>query len=57
MPENLYKTKYVSVDNINQNGKRTAFASSADIYNLFQSKENLASTNFHHFVKILIVFC
>ena len=43
MPGSLYKTKYVSVDNINQNGKRTAFASSADIYNLFQSKENLAT--------------
>ncbi|CAC5407117.1 unnamed protein product [Mytilus coruscus] len=43
VPGNLYKTKYVSVDNINQNGKRTVFASSADIYNLFQSKENLAT--------------
>lgn len=43
MPGNLYKTKYVSVDNINQNGRKTVFASSADIYNLFQSKENLAT--------------
>ncbi|KAJ8320008.1 hypothetical protein KUTeg_001595 [Tegillarca granosa] len=37
------KDRYASVDNINQNGRRPLFASSHDIYNMFQSGNSVAS--------------
>lgn len=37
------KDRYSSVDNINQNGRRPLFASSHDIYNMFQSGNSVAS--------------
>ncbi|XP_060066347.1 dentin sialophosphoprotein-like [Ylistrum balloti] len=38
-----HKGRFISVDNVNQNGRRPFFASSADIYNMFQSGNNLAT--------------
>ena len=39
----LQKGMFTSLDNVNQNGRRTVFASSADIYNMFQSNNTLAT--------------
>jgi hypothetical protein len=52
MPENLYKTKYVSVDNINQNGKRTAFANFL-FYKNFQALNN---QNVHKYYHCLLLY-
>lgn len=41
------KGRFISVDNVNQNGRRTFFASSADIYNMFQSGNNNMATQIH----------
>lgn len=38
-----HKGRFISVDNVNNNGRRPFFASSADIYNMFQSGNNMAT--------------